>query len=623
MHATPATVLHGLVRDLLSRYQALRAGGHPALQNRESVDARVTALLLGEALLRATAGSRHDGWPLQLAVIGPTQTGKSTVVNLLAQRAVAEVSPLAGYTVHPQGFWLLGGDEQKRPADTEPADTLFDMAARDQTHSPAGYDLRWAGDVFPDWHRYEVNALSRDELEAYALSTIGRSAQTDGETALPPCVIWDTPDFDSLASSGYRQGLLATIAAADAYLLVVSKEKYADLSVWRMLELLAPLARPFVICINKLTPDAQAAIDIALQQRLTEHGLDGAKTPRIVVPYEREPAAQGDAARALRAGAADALDRADRTAHAATVRAFARQHWDDWLAPVITEHETLAAWNELAAEALAGLLAAYQRDYLEHPKRYDGFRRATGELLTLLEIPGIGGALSQVRLAVTWPARQLWRVGSELFERTPARAGRGLTGEQVFLYEEVDTLLTRLQTELSRRAAEGKSDAVVWAAIGRRLARETARLRECFQSAAQAHDEQTRKAILEAAGQLYEALKERPKLLNSLRAARVTADAGSIALAIKTGGASMHDLVLAPALFGVMSLLTEGALGTYMRRIAAELKQKQYEITRSELVHGLVQRELVALATHLDDDLLFGISPERISAARQALDSWE
>ncbi len=36
--------------------------------------------------------------------MGPTQVGKSTVVNLLLGKRVAEVSPLAGYTIHPQGF---------------------------------------------------------------------------------------------------------------------------------------------------------------------------------------------------------------------------------------------------------------------------------------------------------------------------------------------------------------------------------------------------------------------------------------------------------------------------------------------------------------------------------------
>ena len=43
--------------------------------------------------------------PLQIAVIGPTQAGKSTVLNLLTNSEAAGVSALAGYTVHAQAFY--------------------------------------------------------------------------------------------------------------------------------------------------------------------------------------------------------------------------------------------------------------------------------------------------------------------------------------------------------------------------------------------------------------------------------------------------------------------------------------------------------------------------------------
>ena len=49
---------------------------------------------------------------------------------------------------------------------------------------------------------------------------------------LPHGVLWDTPDFDSIDSATYREGVIRTIALADIIILVVSKEKYADQSVW-------------------------------------------------------------------------------------------------------------------------------------------------------------------------------------------------------------------------------------------------------------------------------------------------------------------------------------------------------------------------------------------------------
>ena len=62
-------------------------------------------LLYAEAFIRKgqlLAAMPH--FPLQLAVIGPTQAGKSSIVNLLLNESLAGVSPLAGYTVHPHGF---------------------------------------------------------------------------------------------------------------------------------------------------------------------------------------------------------------------------------------------------------------------------------------------------------------------------------------------------------------------------------------------------------------------------------------------------------------------------------------------------------------------------------------
>jgi ribosome biogenesis GTPase A len=58
---------------------------------RESAD----SLTLAEAALRLGRAPSAAGRPLQVALIGPTQVGKSTVFNLLLGREVSPVSPLA------------------------------------------------------------------------------------------------------------------------------------------------------------------------------------------------------------------------------------------------------------------------------------------------------------------------------------------------------------------------------------------------------------------------------------------------------------------------------------------------------------------------------------------------
>jgi hypothetical protein len=50
-------------------------------------------------------------------------------------------------------------------------------------------------------------------------------------------ILWDSPDFDSISAGVYQRGLLELLGRADAYVVVLSKEKYADLSVWTMLRL--------------------------------------------------------------------------------------------------------------------------------------------------------------------------------------------------------------------------------------------------------------------------------------------------------------------------------------------------------------------------------------------------
>ena len=83
--------------------------------------------------------------PPQVAVLGPTQTGKSTLVNVLLGHAAAEVSPLAGFTVHPQGFWVGGADR----------------------------DQGWTSALFPDWRRVQPDGLTRDDLASYCADAGG------------------------------------------------------------------------------------------------------------------------------------------------------------------------------------------------------------------------------------------------------------------------------------------------------------------------------------------------------------------------------------------------------------------------------------------------------------------
>lgn len=608
----PAAIVQEFVRALMQRYQALRDAGATTLPDASAADQRLSELLLAEAALRYAhpEGSTPVKRPLQIAVLGPTQTGKSTIVNLLLGTAVAEVSPLAGFTIHPQGFWIGAGEA----------------------------DESWAAGLFPGWQRCPAEQFSRDEgrLERYVLARLLRDAQSPA--GLPPCVVWDTPDFDSLAAHAYRRGVLEVAALADMHVFVLSKEKYCDLSVWRMLRLLSPLARPLIICLNKLTPQAAEPVTASLRQRLTDMGGPVASVPITAFEYQAGLDATADlgalpAVWDLRDRIARRLTRQRRpdgkAVHAANrsagIKAFVRRHWSDWTAPLEVELAAIETFNQRLADGLREAEESYRRDFLDHPERFDTFRRATAELLHLLELPGLANVLGQVRQVLSWPARRLLAAQREWVARRRERAGvpRGPGSEEVVLYQVIEKLLTGLERDAARRSDPTTPGHAVWRALARRLEQHDARLRATFQAAAQEQREAFAPVIHATASRLYETLQKRPAMLNTLRAARVTTDVAAIALAIKTGGLGINDLLFAPAMFALTSMLTEGALGSYMLHIANDLKKRQLEHVKTTLIEGVLAGELQQLAVDLGGSGLFGISAVQLQAARRALDVWE
>lgn len=582
------------------------------LQTSEGLVEHLSAQARDALRLASTLLEPRGEAPAQVAIMGPTQTGKSTLVNALLGRKLAEISPLAGFTIHPQGFWLSG--PLPKPARSTPAvqqRTLFEMEedTDDSAQTPA-----WAQWALPGWQLRKPDALTREELDAFVLEPLPQSQATK---SLGECVVWDTPDFDSLAAEGYRTGLLGVSAIADVFVLVVSKEKYADRSVWDWLDLLAPLQKPLIVCLNKLTPDAVGPISSAIVERLNTLEL-WRTAPLVTLPvlddvaeYSRDEFAE------LRAHVATAL----KTERASEVPAAARlshAHWSSWTQPILQEHAALDDWKHLVGDSFERLLQAYENDYLNRPDRFDSFRRATIELLELLELPVIGGALAQARSWVTWPARQIWASGRSLLGRHESKHQK-LSGELAFLHDELELLLVALQREVSHRAAPGDAGSAVWNGIAERLEHDQEELLALFKAGALAHHEQVTQEIHTAANELYETLKNSPKLLNTLRSARVTTDVLAIFMAVKSAGLNMYDLIAAPAMFGLTSLLTEGALGSYMHRIAAQLKQRQLADARDRLVEANLRPPLEAMTERVIQEDLIGILPAELQAARAAI----
>ncbi len=538
------------------------------------------------AVADLAARRRHPERSLQIALLGPTQVGKSTVANLLLGRVAAEVSPLAGFTIHPQGFAVGAPDGDE-----------------------------WAGAHFEGWQRVSPPELSRERVDQFVLQR-----QPDARPLVPHAhVIWDTPDFDSLRARSYLPSVFRVAALADLLVLVLSREKYSDLAVWETLQLLAPLQRPLLVCLNKTDPAVADELATALRGRLREFTPLQADAPLVCLPACADlgnlpPDRWPPEVTHLRERVAATARPAAPAARARTTRALLRANWDRWLAPVHAEHAAAAAWRDNLDLAVAEAERTYRRDFLEHPQRFDTFQRAIAELLTLLEVPGVAATLGRVRHVLTWPARQLF--SGRTWWGNPQRP-HSAGGEEVVLRDVVDRLLLHVQHFAARRVGDPAA-APWWSALHADLETREPDLRAGVATAIESYRAQFTERIQAAADSLYEALRQRPALLNTLRAARTTADAAAVALAVKTAGLGVDALLLAPAMVGVTSMLTEGALGSYMQTVAQRLRDEQIDALRGEVLQPALAAPLRTLPDTLRGPALFGITPDQLQAA----DAW-
>lgn len=570
------------LRLLKQRYESvLGALGDDNEPRQRELRRNLQTLTFAEAFLEKGELNRaHPGHPLQIAVLGPTQAGKSSVVNWLLDKNLAEVSPLAGFTVHPQGFAAVA----------DPA------------------SLAWLDGYFRQYQRRSRADLPAGRYDCYALE---ETTLDERRGPLKNSVLWDTPDFDSVDAEDYRRAVLRVAALADVTILVLSKDKYADLTVWEFMALLEPLGQPTLLCLNKIEPASYPALAESLRDKWRATRRD---TPPPIVPLPYLENSDAGSLAPLREERAEFLADLEKARHAAHrdrhgghARRLVEAHWQDWVAPVKLEHTLQAEWLHLVEDATADSIKRYKRDYLNHPHHYETFQRAVAELLTLLEIPGIGGALVAARRAVTWPMRQLVKLG----RRRPATPDGT---ESTILNQALQHLLIRVGENLLLRRDEGAMEQAWWREISTLFRDDKAVLAHKFDKAANDYLRAFRPEIDQTAHRLYDHLREHPAVLNGLRATRVTTDAAALAVALHTGGIGVQDFIIAPAILSLTSMLTESALGRYMDKAADELRRKQMAAVE-KLFRDTLQAHLIRLPGRLEADRRFDIPPEFLEAA--------
>ena len=561
--------------DLLKRYQ--RVAEQSASLSPEIID-HFNSLRLADATLdKIKLNEAAPDHPAQLVVLGPTQAGKSTLCNIILDENHAGISSLAGFTVHAQGF-AINCEE----AELKAIEPLF----HPHTRVPA------------------------DQLDPTHFDQFVLQSKPPGKQALiSKGVVWDSPDFDSIDAAGYRGAVLQAAAVGDILILMVSKDKYADKSVWDMLNILQSLGKPLIICINKLDPSDEKTVFDSFEERFLQ-AFDSPVPQLISLPFVKTTS---DTASAIDVGDAkreqltqmlgDALNNADRTVQREYARRYIKLKWPQWIEPLQAEHQALQSWQYTVDEHIEKAKALYVSRYLENPQKYDTFNKAIAELLTFLEIPGLAGALSTTRNLVTWPVRKLFGMGKSTLTRE--------TQPQDQEFEMLSLILEQTNTSLQGHILDEQQDNeqqhAWWHSLNKQFKQEKPLLKEHYAFTAKQLQTEFEPKIDEAAKQLFDQLQEQPLLLNSLRAARATTDAGAVVLAVKSGGLAAADLIIAPAMLSVTSLLTESVLGKYMDRVKQKLKDEQQLQINNELFEKILRARLLSLTSSIDNkSLLLG-----------------
>lgn len=566
------------ITTLKQRYQVIQSGLAEESAQRPEFLTCIEQLTLIESFLLKEQLIEQQALPINIAVIGPTQSGKSTVVNLLLNQEAAGVSPLAGYTVHSQGFAI--GLE---------ADSLSGVTQ-----------------FFADFQKVEQFSLSADKYASYSLRQIS-------STDLPACILWDTPDFDSIDAESYKEGVLKTLALADVLVLVVSKEKYADQSVWETMALLEALNQPVLVVINKLIAESQSLVVESFKERWQQVRSD--KLPEIMpilfskggIATER----QDELIRVLQR----MTQNVKRSKYDVAAMDFVRQHWKLWLAPIRSEQEAQVQWQLLIGTVIEEALIDYKRDYLDHPQHYDTFQNAMAELLTLLEVPGLAKIIAKSRKILAWPLRKIFSIG----KNKKQAKGYPETLETALLQQIAEHVFLQLGDKILGQI-EGEVNNKWWKAVNSQLRQEKSLILKQFDERTDVYHEDFKQEIEKTAQGLYYKLEEHPALLNGLRVTRVTADAAMLVMALQTGGIGLHDLLIAPAMLSVTSYLAESAIGGFLQRSETQLKQQQLITVKRVLFTQVLQQSLTGLPEKMMQDTYFNISTQQLAEAEAQLE---
>jgi hypothetical protein len=517
--------------------------------------------------------------PVHVVMFGGTNSGKSTVLNVLLGRPAAGMSFQARFSQHPEAYRL-----------TALGNRFLD-----------GVPGRFAGYTrYQNGHppRQDDAALRRDGYRpAVALNDPMRM----GVPALAPpatvsAVLWDIPDFSTEEAQEYLfPAVFDTVAVADLVVMTVTRENYADHRGGLLRALLCDAGVPLRVVANKLEPGSDLLDDV--RRKVGGQTVDAPRIdPERIHPLPQVEA--GDEVERLRlllespegvavrtAVANDVADGAllKRRALRGTLE-FLDRRLDDALAPLWSDLALSQRWEEQVDRlSRERFYERYRREYLDGEKYVD-FNQTMLKLMDRLEMPGIGPIISGVSQGLKAVSRFVFGSIAKgvgwIFTRGGARAPK--TGPELEIVAEAfDDWITALRGEAQTLAQNDPHPA--WHGIARALDRLLASPEyvEGLASSYQQYRESMDQITSRRAQALYEQIATRPALLNTLRGLKVTLDVGTTALIVSSKGINWTDAVIGPLVVPVQRLIIEFGLEQFVTLQKAQLKHEQLAALRA------------------------------------------
>jgi hypothetical protein len=549
----------------------------------DSVQAPLTRYLMAQMRMRIRPAFVPD-WPthdpVHVALFGGTNSGKSTVLNLLVGRAAAGMQATARFSQHPEAYLPDGLGERWL---TDAPSRLHDYQRYRHRHPPRQSD----DDLARHGYRPAFATIDLAHMETPALA--------------PPAAIavfWDAPDFSTEEAQTYLGAVLDVVALADIVIMTVTDESYADDRGTTLFRMVSDSGVKLHVVANKLADTPELLQDI--KGKLAGRGdsiIHSLPLVKGLTPEERLGRLMATAeAEALRRSIAQEVTAGSELKRQTLLGAvdFLQRRLGEALRPLVAEVEMAEAWERTVARVTQQeILERYRSEYLDG-ERYGEFNQTLVRLMDLLEIPGVGPVLRLLSTVVRAPVRlasdalrNLWGGGVLRSTQLP---------EHAVLERLIEPWLATLRSEAQLLASTGSHP--VWEDLARQLdSRDfSRRLTHTFEQAYRAYRQTVDAEIQRRAEEIYQAIAQRPWLLNILRGTNLLVDTTSIMLVIKSGGLNWSDAVLGPLVAGLRHALLEAGLDKYLQTQQSLLKGRQLEAIRIAVAQHLAQpvRDLFA-----------------------------